>query len=244
MVYDHPELYAAAYGFRDITGELAFCLAQASHSLGREPASLVELAAGPALHARAALRRGLRAAAVEHNPRAVAWLRAAEPDLEVVLADIAAFELAAPVDLVLCPLSGFAYLLDDDRWRSALACVAACLTPGGLLVMELSPGDARRDVVDTWQVPLPSADLEVIAGPSRWASNGVFEWDLTLRCELEGRRVELVTVERQRDISAARAQALVSAQSGLSSVRCHAGYDARRRYRGAGGVVITARRSS
>ncbi len=243
MVYDCPDLYAAAYGFRDIAAELDFALAQAQVALGRAATSLVELAAGPALHARCALDLGLRAAAVEHNPQAVDWLRCTEPRLEVVLADIAAFKLAAPVDVALCPLSGFAYLLTDAAWLAALDSVAQSLTPGGLLVAELAPDDARRVEVDRWEVPAGDGVLEVVAGPSRMLTDGVFEWDLQITARRDGQPVTLHTIERQRDLSAAAVGRLLAQHGGFQAVRCYEGYDRRRRYRGAGSLVVCARRA-
>ena len=241
MVYDCPDLYAAAYSFRDVAAELDFALAQAQAALGRAATSLVELAAGPALHARCALDLGLRAAAVEHNPRAVDWLRSAEPRLEVVLADIAAFQLAAPVDVALCPFSGLAYLLTDDAWLAALDSIAQALTPGGLLVAELAPDDARRAQVDQWEVPATDGALEVVAGPSRLLADGVFEWDLAITAQRDGQPVTLRTVERQRDLSAMAVQRLLARHGGFQAVRCYGGYDRRRRYRGSGSLVVCAR---
>lgn len=244
MVYDHPELYAAAYGFRDIAGECDFALQQARLSLGRDADSAAELAAGPALHGRELLRRGLRVAAVEHNPAAVEWLRQVEPRIEVVTADLRCFRLAQPVDLMLCPLSGLAYLLDDASWQSALAAVAAGLRPGGVLVAELAPADADRVAVDTWQVDLPDGRLEVVAGPSRRVGSDGFEWELTLRAHQPAGVRELVTTERQRALSAAAAERLVRRHGGFGLVRCHAGYDARLRYRGGPSLVLVARRAT
>ncbi|MBI5832716.1 MAG: hypothetical protein HZB16_10470 [Armatimonadetes bacterium] len=241
MVYDHPAYYAAAYGFRDVPAEIEFALALVEAGLGRPATSAVELAAGPALHGRELLRRGLRTAAVEHNPQAAAWLAAVEPAMEVQLAGLEAFTLASPVDLALCPLSGLAYLLDDAAWLAALECVAANLVPGGLLVAELAPDDAARGEVDTWQVALPEGEMEVIAGPSRLVDEDVFEWDLTLVRPGSGDQL-LTTTERQRRLSAAGVQRLLATHGAWCGVRCYAGYDRRRRYRGAGSLVVCAQR--
>lgn len=241
-VYDRPDLYAAAYGWRDIDGEVDCALAWAARHLGRAPGSACELAAGPALHARALLARGLRVAAVEHNPAACAWLRAAAPSLEVLQADLTAFGLAVPVDLMLCPLSGLSYLLDDAAWQTALRCIAGSLAAGGVLVAELAPGDAERTAEETWTVPWAGASMQVSAGPSRWVGPDVFEWEL--RLDPPGRdHSPFFTTERQRYLPATTVEALLASADDWASIGFYTGYDARQRYRGGPSYVVCAVRA-
>ena len=64
-IYDEPELYELACAYRDIPAEVtalqAWCV---THHTGRV-SSVLELAAGPAEHARELARRGLRATTLD-----------------------------------------------------------------------------------------------------------------------------------------------------------------------------------
>src|ERR1700694_5050834 len=70
-IYDEPELYEAACAYRDVPTEVDALLRWSGQS--REPASapvrsVLELAAGPAEHARELARRGLDATTVDLSP--------------------------------------------------------------------------------------------------------------------------------------------------------------------------------
>jgi hypothetical protein len=237
-LYARPAIYAQAYGYRQIAAECDFAVA-AAEVLGRPAGSVVELAAGPAAHARELARRGLWAAAVDHHPAMIAYLAATAPEICAIQAELTAFVLPRAVDLALCPLGGLAYLLDDAAWLAALAATRAALVPGGLLVAELAPGDADRADVDRWTVTAGATTVEAVAGPSARVGLDLFEWSLTLtrRC---GQAVETVRgVERQRAVGAAGAERLLR-QAGFRQVRAFEGYQRARRYRGGGALVLTA----
>src|ERR1700722_5838474 len=69
-IYDEPALYELACAYRDIPAEVtalqAWCGAHHPGPVG----SVLELAAGPAEHARGLRRRGLRAIPLDHSPAA------------------------------------------------------------------------------------------------------------------------------------------------------------------------------
>src|SRR6516225_5648786 len=70
-IYDDPELYQLACAYRDIPAEVDALLAWAGRHLrepGAGPGSALELAAGPADHARELARRGLLATALDISP--------------------------------------------------------------------------------------------------------------------------------------------------------------------------------
>jgi SAM-dependent methyltransferase len=119
-IYDEPGLYQLACAYRDVPAEagalLAWC---AEHYRGDSAAatgvtgsdtgsdtgtgtvrSVLELAAGPAEHARELARRGLRATALDHSPAmcayAAAQAKVAGVDLDVVEADMRDFRLSVP----------------------------------------------------------------------------------------------------------------------------------------------------
>jgi SAM-dependent methyltransferase len=186
-IYDQPELYELACAYRDIPAEVAALEAWcAAHYAGPPgPArSVLELAAGPAEHARALAGRGLRATALDHSPAmcdyAVAQAKAAGVDLEVVEADMRDFRLLSPdapdaldvpdapgderrqFDLAITMLNSLCHLFTLDDMVRHLKSVAAHLVPGGLYIVELAhPADFFA------AVPRTSSEWEIESGGVR-----------------------------------------------------------------------------
>lgn len=148
-IYDDPELYQLACAYRNIPAEADTLLDWAGrhYSGAREaPGSVLELAAGPADHARELARRGLSATALDINAVMCAWAaeRAGREGLalDVVEADMRDFKLPARYDLAITMLNSACHLFTLDDMVSHLGAVAAHLVPGGLYVLELAhPAD-------------------------------------------------------------------------------------------------------
>lgn len=174
-IYDEPELYQLACAYRDVPAEAGALLAwSAEHyrgPAGTGPAgtvrSVLELAAGPAEHARELARRGLRATALDQSPAMCAYAAAqakkAGVDLDVVRADMRTFRLTEPdgaladgapadgteangrgrqFDLAITMLNSVCHLFTLDDLVPHLTAVAAHLVPGGLYIVELAhPAD-------------------------------------------------------------------------------------------------------
>lgn len=240
-VYEWPEAYELAYAFRDVAGEVSFALELARRSLGRSAQSAVELGAGPACHARELARRGLRAVALDIEPGAADYVRSIAPEVETVTADLRAFRLAEPVDLALCPLGTFAYLLTDDDQRAALAAAHDNLTPGGLLVLELLPIDAYRGAPAGWTVCRGEREVRVEASATRWLSAEVYEWELSLTLKADGRTETVVATQRQRVVTARQAEPLLR-EAGFVDIRLFADWDTRRRWRDELAFVVVGSR--
>jgi SAM-dependent methyltransferase len=146
-VYDQARLYDVAFSFRDIGAECDALTALAQRHLGRAPASVLELAAGPARHAREFARRGARATALDLFPTmadyAIERAREDGVPLDAVVADMTDFELPGRYDLALLAMDSASHLLDNDAVLSHLAAVARHLVPDGLYVLEMHhPRDA------------------------------------------------------------------------------------------------------
>jgi SAM-dependent methyltransferase len=147
-IYDEPELYQLACAYRDVPTEvdavLAWC---AGHYQGTGTVrSVLELAAGPAEHARELARRGLRATALDRSPAmceyAAAQAKTAGLDLEVVEADMRNFRISARFDLAITMLNSACHLFTLDDLVPHLTAVAAHLVTGGLYIVELAhPAD-------------------------------------------------------------------------------------------------------
>jgi ubiquinone/menaquinone biosynthesis C-methylase UbiE len=149
-IYQHAQPYDLAFGFRDIQAESNTLAALALRHTGRPVATVLELAAGPARHAREFARRGVAATALDSMPsmRAYALERAAHDGvhLTAVCADMCDFQLAQRFDLAILPMDSSSYLLDNVAVLRHLDCVCRHLAEGGLYVLEMSH---PRDVFKT-----------------------------------------------------------------------------------------------
>jgi SAM-dependent methyltransferase len=158
-IYDEPELYELACAYRDIPAEASALWAWfATHFAGARgdtPAvvgSVLELAAGPAEHARELARRGLRATALDWSAAmcgyAAGQAKAAGVPLDVVEADMRDFRVAGPdggqvrFDAAITMLNSACHLFTLDDLVRHLAAVRAHLVDGGLYIVELAhPAD-------------------------------------------------------------------------------------------------------
>jgi SAM-dependent methyltransferase len=145
-IYSAAEAYEIAFNYRNIPAEADALLRWAAPPV----TSVLELAAGPAEHAREFASRGMRATALDLSP-AMAELaaRRAREDgviLTIVVADMAEFALDRPVDLAFCMIDSVAHLLTLDELVSHLRCVRGAVRPGGTYVIE---GSHPAEVLDT-----------------------------------------------------------------------------------------------
>lgn len=152
-IYDEPELYQLACSYRDVKAEAGVLLALTSrHARGGAAGSVLELAAGPAEHARELARRGLRATALDLSPAmsrfSAEQAAAAGLDLHVVTADMRDFRISgedgatAKFDLVITMLNSLCHLYTLDDLLPHLGAVAGHVRPGGLYIVELAhPAD-------------------------------------------------------------------------------------------------------
>jgi SAM-dependent methyltransferase len=180
-IYDEPELYELACAYRDIPAEVtalqAWCAAHHPGSVG----AVLELAAGPAEHARELARRGLRATALDHSQAmcgyAAARAKSAGVTLDVIEADMRDFLIADaagnPVlfDLAITMLNSVCHLFTLDDLVRHLAAVRAQLAPGGLYIAELAhPADffaAEPRTSNEWVVDADGRRADV-----RWGGKG------------------------------------------------------------------------
>jgi SAM-dependent methyltransferase len=178
-IYDEPELYAAACAYRDVATDVAALLRWWDEHRGAghpsPPRSVLELAAGPAEHARALSRRGVNATALDLNPAMCVWARdrAAEAgdQLTVVEADMREFTLSRQFDLAITMLNSLCHLLTLDDLLAHLAAVAGHLAAGGLYIMEFAhPADCLTPSPRTssdWETGIGDGRVTVRWGGSR-----------------------------------------------------------------------------
>jgi SAM-dependent methyltransferase len=180
-IYDEPELYELACAYRDIPAEAGALQAWCAAYRGEPAGSVLELAAGPAEHARELARRGLRAVALDRSPAmcsyAAAQAKAAGVDLSVVEADMRDFRIDGPggaplpFDLAVTMLNSVCHLFTLDDLVRHLTAVRSHLVPGGLYIVELAhPADFFAPVPRTsseWTVDAGGVHAEV-----RWGGKG------------------------------------------------------------------------
>jgi len=182
-IYDEPELYELACAYRDIPAEatalLAWCATHFRGSAGETTGSgvrtVLELAAGPAEHARELARRGLRAATLDLSPAmcsyAAAQAKAAGVDVQVVQADMRDFAISGPdgdpvmFDAAITMLNSLCHLFTLGDLVKHLTAVRANLVPGGLYIVELThPADffaPEPRTSNEWTIDAPGVHADV-----------------------------------------------------------------------------------
>ncbi len=171
-IYDEPEFYEAACAYRDVPAEVNALLRWSEkHRVATAGPlrTVLELAAGPAEHARELARRGLDATALDLSPamcaRAGDLAAAAGVGLTVVQADMRDFSLPGRFDLAVTMLNSLCHLLTLDDMIQHLASVARHLVPGGVYIAELAhPADylsAERRTSSEWSSDVPDGTVSV-----------------------------------------------------------------------------------
>ena len=171
-IYDEPEFYEAACAYRDVPSEVD-ALLRWSQRHGEpqagSPRCVLELAAGPAEHARELARRGHQATALDLSAamcaRAADMAAAAGVSLTVVQADMRDFSLGRRFDLAITMLNSLCHLMTLDDLLAHLRCVARHVGPGGLYVAELAhPADffsAERRTSSEWSSEVNGGTVSV-----------------------------------------------------------------------------------
>ncbi len=137
-VYDEAVGYEIAFGYRDVPAEVDALFEMA----GGTPSSVLEIAAGPGVHAVECARRGIRATALDLSEamceRAAANAAALGVPLDVLRADMRDFSAPYQVDLAFCMISSVAHVPTLDGMISHLAAVRRALAPSGCYIVEAS----------------------------------------------------------------------------------------------------------
>jgi SAM-dependent methyltransferase len=158
-IYDDPWAYDLACDFRHVPDEVDALLGWCARH--RPPVrTVLELAAGPAEHAREFARRGIAATALDLSPAMCSYAAGqaghAGVPLEVVQADMTRFDLGRRFDLVVTMLDSTSHLMTLDAFVAHLDRAAAHLAPDGLYIVEMShPADRLADepkTSTTWKV--------------------------------------------------------------------------------------------
>jgi len=171
-IYDEPEFYEAACAYRNVPSEVDALLRWYDAHRGPQAGplrSVLELAAGPAEHARELARRGVQATALDLSAamcaRAGDMAGAAGVGLAVVQADMRDFAIPRRFDLAITMLNSLCHLMTLDDLLAHLACAARQLSPGSLYIVELAhPADffsAERRTSSEWSSEVNGGTVSV-----------------------------------------------------------------------------------
>ncbi|BCX03573.1 MAG: hypothetical protein KatS3mg053_1511 [Candidatus Roseilinea sp.] len=214
--YANARAYDIAFSDRDFVEEcnfLEWCLRAHGHITASASPSFLELACGPARHAREFARRGWRAVALDLSPDMLDYAcQGAKHDgvfLETVAANMADFTLDQPVALAANLMESLSHLVTNEQVVAHLRSVSRSLLPGGVFVIEMAhPSTIWRDSLpNTWlsrstDAPYfadePYTEVEVLFGaaddPYDWITQ---QWLVTARLTIrEAGRPERIVEHR------------------------------------------------
>ncbi len=147
-----------------------------------QPVRLLDAACGTGMHAIALAQRGFAAAAADLSEAMVAkgQANAETAGVRVEFAAAGFGELANtfrmsplfPFDAVLCLGNSLPHLLTPTKINAALADFAACLRPGGLLVIQNRNFDAVMLQKERWMEP-----QSYRSGPREWIFLRFYDYD-------------------------------------------------------------------
>ena len=207
MLYDHPQIYEAAFSFRDIAWEADFlCQVMDRYGVVRTE-QVLEVACGHAPHAGELTAKGYQYIGLDKNPTMLAY--AAEkwqhlrPAPLLIRADMVAFELPQQVQFAYVML-GSLYLNTLTEMERHFDAMARCLTPGGLYFLDWciqfsNPLERRmQNTVDLEHegMHIRSQFQTRLVNPAEQLYEEIWEVQVEGR---QGRRV-LRTVERNRAV--------------------------------------------
>jgi SAM-dependent methyltransferase len=190
--YRNARAYDIAFGERDFGAEcdfLAWCLhTHGDARLQMEPSSFLEVACGPARHAREFARRGWRAVGLDMSPDMLAYAAQGAREegmcLETVCADMTDFHVDQPVALAANMMESLSHLVTNAQVMSHLRAVAANLLPGGIFIIEMAhPSTLWRDnLPNFWTTCRDGMTIDILFGqqddPYDWITQ---QWGVTTR---------------------------------------------------------------
>jgi SAM-dependent methyltransferase len=221
-IYHQARCYDVAFSFRDTSAECDTLAALASRHRCRPVTAVLELAAGPACHAREFARRGAVVTALDLSSAMCEYaLEQAARDgvnLRAVAADMCDFELGQRFDLAVLLMDSSSYLLDNDAVLNHLGCVARHLVDGGLYVLEMTHPRAAFGVGKSANTNW-TADADGLRVTTQWGAEGdafdpiaqVDEVTVTMEWSGQEGSGRLVERARQRRFTANEVDALVRA---------------------------------
>jgi SAM-dependent methyltransferase len=166
MFDQSTELYDAFYAGKDYEGEAASVL-RLARARRSSTTSLLDVACGTGRHLEF-FARSLRCTGVDLNRGFLEAAKRRCPTASFVGGDMVDFTIDDRFDVVTCLFSSIGYVGTVDRLNQAIASMARCLRPSGLLVVE------PWFMPDAWRVGVVSAlTVDIESGKAvRMATSG------------------------------------------------------------------------
>jgi len=206
-IYDYPEYYEAAFSFRDIPAEASFidqCIKKYSDIPVK---SVLEIACGPAPHARELIGMGYSYKGLDINrnmlDHAIYNNRDLDPRPELIEGNMSNFQLAAPVDFAYVML-GSLYFDSRKEMSSHFESLARSLKVGGLYFLDWCIQFADPMAPDSHKTVLN--ELNGISAESKFnirlidPAEQMYEEIWTIRIDDHGRHKKFEMIERNRAI--------------------------------------------
>lgn len=173
-IYDHPHYYDILFGW-DRTIEADFYDRTLERCGFAKADRVLEVACGTGQVAILLARRGRHVTGLDISADMVAYMRrvAASAHVEVgsVCADMTSFTTPLKFAAAYNPMSSFRLLHDDASATAHLHCVAACLRPGGIYVLDMTFEEASAATAETTS---ESWDMTRGSVTVRAANDGVY----------------------------------------------------------------------
>jgi len=217
--YEIPEAYDLAFSWRDYAKTVNFITDAAESAGSGQIKSMVELGCGPGQYCREFARRGVTATGLDLSDAMLGYARklidSEGLSCELVKADFRQYTLKQPVDLAICMMSTFNYLLTNEEIVGHFKSVAANLSPNGIYLIELPhPKDvyAQHDPDrNKWQMEKDDLKVEVNWGATQ-SFDPITEIDnltVILVVEKDGRQTVHESPDRQRSLGFGVISALI-----------------------------------
>ncbi len=151
--YGAPRLYEIAFDMNR-KGEVDFLVHCFKRYARRRVSRVLDIACGTGPHLIRLAERGYRMAGLDLSPKNIEFLRervaAKGHRAELVVGDMTAFRLAAPVDAAICMQDSQGHLLTNEQLVAHLRAVARAVRRGGLYIFDRYMASSWTDPARSW----------------------------------------------------------------------------------------------
>jgi SAM-dependent methyltransferase len=221
--YRNARAYDIAFGDRDFTAEcdfLEWCLNHHGNTpsyVSGQARSFLELACGPARHAREFGRRGWQVFGLDMSTDMLKYAAGGAQQenvaLQTLCADMCDYWLVQPVALAANMMESLSHLLTNQQVVNHFQAVGRNLLPGGIYVIEMAhPSVLWRDSLpNMWTSSNDGTEVDIVFGlqddPYDWITQ---QWSVTTRLTIRERAQPERTVEEHNNHRWYQAQELAA----------------------------------
>jgi len=230
-VGEYIDIYRRAHYYdivfqRDVSGEVQFLIELYQKYNQRPLRSMVDIACGPAYHAKAFAARGIKSCALDLQPEMIEFARTLDPEYDGLIhylaSDMRDYTLPAPVDLALNSFDSIDCLETHEQIVNHFRAVARNLTADGLYIVEVThPRDCSMWNYGNFQYRGERDGVRVVID---WAVNGVqadpatqvIECEVAMTVDDNGRHQTFRETARERFSTLQEFSALAKLSGALS----------------------------